>query len=214
MARSTGRRALGPRNCSKIVKCVHVEAEARRRKGDASRTSMASIRSVLCGGGAAFGPRFSLRLGVFRPLTTNRISSSRRPSPFKQLLHRARRHDLAVIGVGLVVLLDVVEAVEVVDHHAGPIPRMPFGERSPSQLMPLEPRAVAEMEAGHRIDQRAASACGPSGSNTPRAAAARRAAARSSRRPRTSPGSSSAPAASRSSSRERQRRLSCFTPAA
>jgi len=49
----------------------------------------------------------------------NRISSSRRPSPFSKLLHRAGRHDLAVIGVGFVVLLDVVEAVEVVDHHAG-----------------------------------------------------------------------------------------------
>uniref|UniRef100_UPI001BB461D0 hypothetical protein n=1 Tax=Acinetobacter baumannii TaxID=470 RepID=UPI001BB461D0 len=35
------------------------------------------------------------------------------------LLHRAGRHDLAVIGVGFVVLLDVVAALEIVHHHAG-----------------------------------------------------------------------------------------------
>src|ERR1700730_5858023 len=70
----------------------------------------------------------------------------------QELLHRARGGDLALVGVGFVVLLDIVEAIEIVDHDAGGLAKsLPREVTKP--VDPLQPCAVADVEARHRIDQ-------------------------------------------------------------
>src|SRR4051812_9593895 len=70
----------------------------------------------------------------------------------QQLLHPAGGPPLAVIGIGFVVLLDIVEAVEIVDHDPGGFAQSLWREIA-EPADPLQPRAVAEVEAGDRIDQ-------------------------------------------------------------
>ena len=57
--------------------------------------------------------------------------------------------DLAM-GELLVVRLDLLQVVEVVDHHAERLPGA-LGRQVGERVQPFQPRAVVEMEAGHRI---------------------------------------------------------------
>src|SRR5262245_61017738 len=70
----------------------------------------------------------------------------------EELLDRARGDDLAIIGVGLVVLFDVIETIEIVHHDAGGFAQALWREIA-EPIDPFQPRAIAEMEARDRIDQ-------------------------------------------------------------
>ncbi len=95
-------------------------------------------------------------------LWTERLTSAGGAGGRAEPLDRAGGdHARRWFGEGLVVLLDVVEVVEVIDHQPVRL-RRPFSETSPRPVDALEPRAVAEMEARHRIDRLAAPASWPS----------------------------------------------------
>ncbi len=114
----------------------------------------------------------SLNFWCGASLYDSRISNSLRPSPFSELLHRAGSHDLAVIGVGLVVLLDILEAIEIVDHDAQRIRASPSArDRRASRSAP----AVRHCRDGSAPPNRSAGPlrCALSGNNTPPAARAR-----------------------------------------
>src|SRR5262249_23460335 len=59
-----------------------------------------------------------------------------------------------MVGKSLVVLLDVVETIEVVDHDPRGL-AYAFGGEIAEPVDPFQPRAVAEMEARHRVDHAA-----------------------------------------------------------
>ena len=68
--------------------------------------------------------------------------------------HRVGGGDPALLGQRLVVLLDLAEVVEVVDHQ--PVRLAQALRRDVAEeVQPLEPRAVAEVEARHRVDRAA-----------------------------------------------------------
>ena len=76
-----------------------------------------------------------------------------------QPAHRACRDDRVLLRIGLVVLLDVIEIVEVVDHQAvGLLQRAARCVAEPVE--PLEASAVAEMETRDRIGRHAAAVAG------------------------------------------------------
>src|SRR5215472_5231929 len=67
-----------------------------------------------------------------------------------QLPDTAGRDHGALLRIGLVVLLDLVELVEIVDHE--PVRLLePFVGDIAEEIQPLEPCAVAEVEAGDLI---------------------------------------------------------------
>src|SRR5580704_1179039 len=69
-----------------------------------------------------------------------------------ELADRARRGDGAVLRIGLVVLFDVAEVVEIVHHQPVRLAAPAFGEIA-RPVEPFEAGAVAEMEAGDRIER-------------------------------------------------------------
>ena len=69
------------------------------------------------------------------------------------LLHRGRSSDLATVDEGFVVALDFSEVVEIVDHDAEGLLEPPRRQVS-HPVDALEPRAVAEMKAGDRVQDR------------------------------------------------------------
>ena len=70
----------------------------------------------------------------------------------QELAHVRRSDDLALLGEGFVVLLDVVEVVAVVHHQAVRLPQA-LGRRVAEKVEPLQAGAVAEMEARHRVER-------------------------------------------------------------
>ena len=68
--------------------------------------------------------------------------------------HRVGGGDPALLGQRLVVLLDLAEVVEVVDHQPVRLAQ-PVRRDVAEEVQPLEPRAVAEVEARHRVDRAA-----------------------------------------------------------
>ena len=88
-------------------------------------------------------------------------------------------------AIGLVVLLDVVEIVEVVDHDAVRLPHA-VRRRSAEEIDLLQPRAIAEMEARDRIDRQAARDCAHAGNTRRPPASAAPRPARGSPAPATS----------------------------
>ena len=95
---------------------------------------------------------------VSEPNATERCVSPRserlRGSAHAEPGHAAGGDD-ALLRVGLVVLLDVVEIVAVVDHQAVRLLQGALG-RVAEPVEPFQPRAVAEMEARDRVDRQAA----------------------------------------------------------
>ena len=119
--------------------------------------------------------------------------------------HRAGGDDGLMLRIGLVVLLDVVEIVEVVHHQAVRLAQRALRGVG-KQVEPFEPRAVAEMEARDRIERRAA----PVAPAQKYQAAARSSGSRTvsdTARSRHQSGRSSAVSAERSSSLDPARRL-------
>ena len=82
-------------------------------------------------------------------------SAPARAAAFHQALHVGDATDGAALRIGLVVLLDLVEIVEVVHHQPVRLLDGALGGVG-EPVDALEPRAVAEMEARHRIDRQAA----------------------------------------------------------
>src|SRR6266568_5720870 len=72
-----------------------------------------------------------------------------------ELADRARRHDGAALRIGLVVVLDLFEIVEVIDHQAVRLPQA-LGRAAGEPIDLLKARAVAEVEPGDRIEWHAA----------------------------------------------------------
>ena len=66
------------------------------------------------------------------------------------LPHRTRRHHRAIIGKALMVVDDVVEIVEIIHHQAVRLREALCGNIA-EKIQPLQPRAIAEMEAGDRV---------------------------------------------------------------
>src|SRR3954454_9739072 len=77
-----------------------------------------------------------------------------RPRTFADAIHR---HDGAVLRIGFVVLLDLVDIVEIIHHQAVRL-RNPFAREIAERIELLEPRAIAEMEACDRIERAAGAA--------------------------------------------------------
>ena len=67
--------------------------------------------------------------------------------------------DRALVGEGLVVGLDEAQIVEVVDHQPVRLAQA-LGRGVAQPVEPLQPGAVAEMEAGDRVDRLAAGTLG------------------------------------------------------
>ena len=88
----------------------------------------------------------------------SRMSSSRRPSPLSSFFTALDATTVPSLAQASCAgsLLDVVEAIEVVDRHAKADSRWPLAEdiAEPVDLAPAA-RTVAEMESRHRIDQAA-----------------------------------------------------------
>src|SRR5438445_9074070 len=79
------------------------------------------------------------------------VRAPRMGSSFEQCVDIGRTHDGPVAHEGLVVVLDAVVVVEIVDHDAeGFLDRTELGVAEP--VDPLEPRAVAEVKTGYRVD--------------------------------------------------------------
>ena len=72
------------------------------------------------------------------------------PPPSRKLLERSGRCDAVLIGVGVVVLFEVGEAVHVV-HRQTVRSVQPRGGRVAHPIETLQPRAVGEMKARDRI---------------------------------------------------------------
>ena len=85
--------------------------------------------------------------------------------------HRTRSDDRVPLRIGLVILLDVLEIVEIVDHQAVRLRERAL-RRVGEKVEPFEPRAVAEMEARDRIDRRAALGARADNTRPPPASAA------------------------------------------
>src|SRR6516225_11351747 len=114
--------------------------------------------------GAAFGwPGGS---GAGAPFRNHRAGSAQphvqQPAALglEQPLHRAGGDDLALIGIDFVVLLDVFEAIEIVDHDAGGFAQA-LWRKVAEPVDPLQPGAVAEMKARDRVDQPSLRCPGP-----------------------------------------------------
>ena len=67
---------------------------------------------------------------------------------------RPRRHDLAIVGKGLVVPFDLFQVVAVIDHDAVRLAQPLFRDVA-QPIDALQPGAIAEMEARHRVHSRA-----------------------------------------------------------
>jgi len=65
------------------------------------------------------------------------------------------RDDRAVLGVGFVVLLDIAQIVEIIDHQAEGLPAAAIGQVG-RPVEPFQAGAVAEVETGDRVERRAA----------------------------------------------------------
>src|SRR5262249_58286493 len=73
--------------------------------------------------------------------------------------HGAGGDHRAVLRIGLVIALDVIEIVEIIHHQTIGLFECPL-RRIGEPIEPLEPRAIAEMESGDRVDRQAAAVAG------------------------------------------------------
>src|SRR3954471_13851077 len=102
---------------------------------------------------ASPSPRASQARAPPEPLFLDRNDITRRR--LDEARDRAGGNDGVLLSIGLVVLLDVLEVVEVVHHQTVRLPQRPLGGIG-GEIQPLQPRAVAEMEARNRIERCAA----------------------------------------------------------
>ena len=105
---------------------------------------------------ASPSPRASRRgllLAGPEPLFLDRNDITRRR--LDEARDRVGGNDGVLLGIGLVVLLDVLEVVEVVHHQPVRLPQRPLGGIG-GEIQPLEPRAVAQVETRNQIERRAA----------------------------------------------------------
>ena len=72
----------------------------------------------------------------------------------RELAHGGGGGDLAAIGVGFVVLLDVIEVIEIVHHQPERLLEAGVGEVA-ARIEALQPRAVPEVKARDRIERAA-----------------------------------------------------------
>src|ERR1700741_69345 len=94
--------------------------------------------------------RFRCRVAVHH-LSVGPVRAPRMGSSFEQCVDIGRTHDGPVAHEGLVVVLDTVMVVEIVDHDAeGFLDRTGGSVAEP--IDPFEPRAVAEVKTGNRVD--------------------------------------------------------------
>ena len=148
-----------------LVRARRVVARA-RRGGDVGGRRAGRARAALDAlpRRGSFGQRRWLgarRLEICRPRswtsaspTATIYASSRGACPAcrRRRCTSALGNDLALVGECLVVALDSREVVEVVDHEAGALSQtLLAGVAHPVE--PFEPGAVAEVEAGHRVER-------------------------------------------------------------
>src|ERR1700736_58952 len=65
--------------------------------------------------------------------------------------HGAGSDDGAMLRIGLVIALDIIEIVEVIHHQPVGLLQRPLG-RVGEPIEPLKPRAIAEMETGDGVN--------------------------------------------------------------
>ena len=72
----------------------------------------------------------------------------------RELAHGRGSDDFVLVGEGLVVLFDIVEIVEIIDHQPMRLAQRRLGEIA-ERIEPFEPRAIAEVKARDGIDNAA-----------------------------------------------------------
>src|SRR5258708_18960373 len=79
------------------------------------------------------------------PYASSRQPHIQQPPAFalQQFFHRAGGDDFVLVGVGLVVLFDILETIEIVDHDPGGFAQALWRQIA-EPIDPLQPCAVAE----------------------------------------------------------------------